>query len=197
MTVVRRPEMTPAGGSPPESRPVADNNIRIVAQIEQEAAERRTAAQRFSDRVLALASRDATIVWHIAVFTIWIAVNAGLFQIQPFDPYPFSLLTIAVSLEVIILTLFVLSGQHRLRQEADRRAHLDLQVNLLAEQEMTVVLQMLKEICEHLDLRGTIDSRKFIELVKHTDVSELADRLERTMGADDTPKENPPPRDAP
>ena len=63
-------------------------------------------------------------------------------------------------------------------QDADRRGQLDLQVNLLAEQEMTLVLRMLKEICEHLDLRDTIASDKFRELAKRTDVSELAEQLE-------------------
>ena len=81
----------------------------------------------------------------------------------------------------------MLASQNRLRQEEDRRAHLDLQVNLLAEQEMTLVLQMLKEICEHLNLRGTIESRKFVELVKHIDVGQLAERLDRTLGDEDKP----------
>lgn len=189
--------MTPAGKSPSESRQVADDNIRVVAQIQQQAAERRTLAQRFSDRVSALASRDSTVVWHVAVFTIWIAVNTRLLPIRPFDPYPFSLLTILVSLEAIILTLFVLASQNRLTQEADHRAHLDLQINMLSEQEMTLVMRMLKEICEHLELRNTIESPKFIELIKHTDVSELAEQVERTMGVDDATKQAPPPRDAP
>ncbi len=121
------------------------------------------------------------------VFAIWIAANVRLFPIEPFDPYPFSLLTILVGLEAIFLTLFVLASQNRLTQEENRRAHLDLQVNLLAEQEMTLVLQMLKEICEHLGLRDTIQSRKFIELVKATDVSQLAENLERTLSPEDQP----------
>jgi len=68
-------------------------------------------------------------------------VNLGHFpQLRPFDPFPFTLLTTLVSLEAIFLTLFVLASQNRLTLEADRRAHLDLQVNLLSEQEMTMVL---------------------------------------------------------
>ena len=177
--------MTTDGTSPSESRQVADENIRTVARLEQQAAERRTIAQRVSDRVAAFASRDSTVVWHAAWFAIWIAANVRLFPIEPFDPFPFSLLAILVGLEAIFLTLFVLASQNRLTQEENRRAHLDLQVNLLAEQEMTLVLQMLKEICEHLGLRDTIQSRKFIELVKATDVSQLAENLERTLSPED------------
>ena len=55
---------------------------------------------------------------------------------------------------------------------------------------------MLKEICEHLGLHDTIQSRKFIELVKHTDVAELAEQLERELVTDDTTKQDPPLRDS-
>jgi uncharacterized membrane protein len=82
----------------------------------------------------------------------------------PFDPFPFSLLTSIVSLEAIILTLFVLATQNRLTREADKRAHLDLQVNLLSEQEMTIMLKMLEEPCEHFHLADTTRSPTFRDL---------------------------------
>ena len=192
----RTPPAEPDGNPPADPRVAADENIRAVAQLQEQAAQRRTVVQRVSDSVSAFASRDSTIIGHIVVFAIWIVVNARLLPIRPVDPYPFSLLTIFVSLEAIFLTLFVLASQNRLTQEADHRAHLDLQVNLLAEQEMTLVLQMLKEICEHLGLHGTIQSRKFTELVKHTDVAELAEQLERELVTDDTAKQDPPLRDS-
>jgi uncharacterized membrane protein len=86
-----------------------------------------------------------------------------------------------VSLEAIFLTLFVLATQNRMTLDADRRAHLDLQVNLLSEEEMTLVLQMLREVCEHLELHETTDSPKFKELVRRTDVTALAAHVERSM----------------
>jgi uncharacterized membrane protein len=187
--------MTPDGKTPPESRQIADENIRTIARIEQQAAERRTIAHRVADHVSAFAARESTVAWHAAWFAIWIAANVRLFPIEPFDPFPFSLLAILVGLEGIFLTLFVLASQNRLTQEENRRAHLDLQVNLLAEQEMTLVLQMLKEICEHLGLRDTIQSRKFIELVKATDVSQLAENLERTLSPEDPSAQAPPQRE--
>jgi uncharacterized membrane protein len=69
--------------------------------------------------------------------------------------------------------------------DADRRAHLDLQVNLLSEQEMTLVLQMLREVCEHLGLHETTRSQKFMELARRTDVTALAARVERAMDVDE------------
>jgi len=82
----------------------------------------------------------------------------------------------------------VLSSQNRLTQDSDRRAHLDLQINLLSEQEMTVVLQMLREVCEHLGLHGTIDSRKFRELVQRTNVSEVAVHVEQSISTEEAKK---------
>jgi uncharacterized membrane protein len=160
---------------------VADENIRAVARIQDRAARRRTPAQRATDWVSSIASRESAIGFHVVLFSVWIAVNVRVLPIRPFDPFPFGLLTALVSLEAIFLTLFVLASQHRLTHDADRRAHLDLQINLLSEQEMTVVLQMLGEVCQHLGLRETINSPKFQELVKRTDVGQIADHLDRTI----------------
>jgi uncharacterized membrane protein len=55
-------------------------------------------------------------------------------------------------LEAIFLSIFVLLSQNRLTRQAEKRAHLDLQVNLLAEQESTIALQLLQRICEHLGI---------------------------------------------
>lgn len=106
---------------------------------------------------------------------------------EPFDPFPFSLLTSIVSLEAIFLTLFVLASQNRMTLEADKRAHLDLQVDLLAEQEMTVVMRMLREICEHFDLKQTTASDEFRALIERTDVRDLAERVERNLQANTEP----------
>jgi uncharacterized membrane protein len=68
-------------------------------------------------------------------------VNVGVIRaVRPFDPFPFPCLTMTVSLEAIFLALFVLASQNRLARQTDKRSHLDLQVDLLAEREMTAVL---------------------------------------------------------
>jgi uncharacterized membrane protein len=159
---------------------VAEENIRAVAQLQAKAKRRRTVAQRVGDWITLCAARESSLVFHLVWFALWTAVNSGLIGIEPFDPFPFPLLTTIVSLEAIFLTLFVLASENRLTQEAERRGQLDLQVNLLAEQEMTMVLRMLKEVCEHLDLRETITSQKFLELAKRTDVGQLAEQLEHS-----------------
>jgi uncharacterized membrane protein len=161
------------------SHRVADENIRAVARLREQANRKRSWVERFSDSVAAGAAREATVVAHVVWFAGWVLVNTGqVAVIQPFDPFPFPLLGILVSLEAIFLTLFVLASQNRLTQEADRRAHLDLQVNLLSEQEMTMVLRMLGEVCERFDLRATISSQKYQDLARRTDVGQLAEQLD-------------------
>jgi uncharacterized membrane protein len=165
---------------------VAEENIRAVARLQARAQQRRTLAQRLGDWITVCAARESSVAFHVVWFALWVTINSGHGLISPFDPFPFTLLTTIVSLEAIFLTLFVLASENRLTQEADRRGQLDLQVNLLAEQEMTMVLRMLKEVCEHLELRETITSQKFLELVKRTDVSQLAAQLENCEPAPPT-----------
>jgi uncharacterized membrane protein len=161
---------------------VAEENIRAIARLQSKAQACRTPSQRFGDWITLCAAREGSVLFHIVWFAVWIVLNTRIFRLEPFDPFPFTLLTTVVSLEAIFLTLFVLASENRLTQEADRRGQLDLQVNLLAEQEMTLVLRMLREICEHLDLRDTIGSERFQELEKRTDISQLAEQLEQSGG---------------
>lgn len=163
---------------------IANENIRAIARLQEQAARKRSPVERASDTIASVAARESTIVIHIVWFALWILLNTKHFSIVPFDPFPFTLLTTVVSLEAIFLTLFVLASQNRLTHEADRRAHLDLQVDLLSEQEMTMVPRMLGEICEHLDLNATVSSPKYQELVRRTDVGQLAEQLDSHLPAD-------------
>jgi uncharacterized membrane protein len=140
---------TPTSPSPEPRAGATDaivRNVRAVAELARQSALHRSAVERFSDRVTYLAGTTWSLLWHGAFFAGWIAVN--LLVTTPFDPFPFARLTTLVSLEAIFLTLFVLSSQNRLTADTDHRAQIELQVNLLAEQEMTLVLRMLRDLCE-------------------------------------------------
>ena len=83
-----------------------------------------------------------------------------------------------VSLEAIILTGMVLMTQNRMTRQAEKRAHLDLQVNLLAEQELTTMLQMLTALCERMEVAVPAHDARVAQLVKETDIHELASALD-------------------
>jgi uncharacterized membrane protein len=170
-----------------------EDNIKAVATIEQAALERRSRTARLSDAVTGIAGSDTSLVLHLVWFVGWVGVNTGFSTWPRFDPFPYNILASITSLEAIFLALFVLASQNRLTREANKRAHLDLQVNLLAEREMTVVLRMLRELCEHFSVTTTARSAQFQAAIKETDVQDLAARVEQEMGqptppAADTPK---------
>jgi uncharacterized membrane protein len=159
-----------------------DKNIESVIRLETKALRRRTFAERIADRTTLAVGSTVCIVAHAIWFGVWIAVNEGAFatRIKPFDPFPFSLLTLIVSLEAIFMTQLVLMAQNRMQREADKRAHLDLQVNMLAEQEGTMTVRMLCRICERLGLE--VDDPHVIEKLKEsTNVGKLAQRLEKQL----------------
>ena len=83
-----------------------------------------------------------------------------------------------VSLEAIFLALFVLASQNRLAHQADKRAHLDLQIDLLAEREMTAVLQLLQDIAAHLNVKTSVTPGQIHDLMQKTDVHALTTKLD-------------------
>ena len=90
---------------------------------------------------------------HVAWFVVWIVVNAGLllamgFGLVPFDPFPFGLLTLVVSLEAIFLSTFVMIAQNRQSDIADRRAQADYEVNVRAEAEIARLTKMVALLLE-------------------------------------------------
>lgn len=87
-------------------------------------------------------------------FSVWIPVNLNLIPgITAFDPFPFGLLTMIVSLEAIILAIIVLISQNREENIANLREEIDLQVNIITEQEITKVLQLLTLLLKEKGIR--------------------------------------------
>ena len=129
-------------------------NISAIQQMQRQTAQARTVQDRIADIITDFSGSMAFVYFHAIWFGLWILLNVGLIHIpylSEFDPFPFSFLTLVVSLEAIFLSTFVLISQNRLSEVSDKRAELDLQVNLLAEQKATKVLEMLDEIAKQLD----------------------------------------------
>jgi uncharacterized membrane protein len=159
----------------------ADKSIRAIAEIEENARRTRSYVDQAAGTITRLAGSGPALVVHAIWFAVWIVWNLRLVpRIEPFDPFPFSLLTTIVSLEAIFLTIFVLIAQNRLTKESDKRALLDLQVNLLAERETTMILRMLQEMGRHWGLSGPA-SKDLRELLQETQVDELAEKLEEAV----------------
>jgi len=151
--------------------------------LERESRERRSDLERVSDFVSGLASSPMFIVGHVLWFAVWMGVN--VLGRATFDRYPFNLLTLVVSLEAIVLTGFVLMAQSRMTQQADKRAHLDLQINLLAEQELTAILKMQCLLAERIGIDVAGVDPRLDHLRSQTDVQRLAATIATEMASAD------------
>lgn len=156
-----------------------DENVHAIKRWEKAILLVRSTAERVSDWIACTAGKGPVLVLHVVWFGVWVTINAGALRgIRPFDPFPFPFLTMTVSLEAIFLALFVLASQNRLARQADKRSHLDLQIDLLAEREMTAVLQLLQDIAQHLAVQTTVTPAQLRDLMTKTDLRRLTDRME-------------------
>jgi len=156
-----------------------EENVKEIKTWELGTLHSRSPVEQLSDWIAAKAASAPSMLGHVVWFVAWIAINLGWIPgITPFDRFPFPFLTLTVSLEAIFLALFVLASQNRLARQADRRSHLDLQIDLLAEREMTAVLRLLRDIAKHLDVATTVTAEQLRDLAKKTDIHKLTDRME-------------------
>ena len=107
-------------------------NIDKMAQVEDDALRPRSHGEAITDAIGGFAGTIYFVVLQLTVSVGWMLVNAGVVPgLSPFDPFPYPLLSSTTSLEAVLLTAFVLIKQNRMSTVADRRDHLDLQINLL------------------------------------------------------------------
>ena len=181
-------------GPLPPSNPAAAN-VRAIIELEQEARAASDWPSRVSDAISAFAGSLWFVLCHLIAFTAWAVWNALAPETLRFDPYPYGLLTFIVSMEGVLIATFVLIAQNRMSVQSDRRDHLNLQVDLLAEQEMTMVLRMLRRISERLDIEEeTGEAAQAEKLAEQTNVYELMKTLEKELP--DAPPAQPGKRQA-
>ncbi len=107
--------------------------------------------------------------------------------ITPFDRFPFGLLALIVSTESVLLTIFVLISQNRLLRQSEHRAHLELQISLLAEQESTKTLQIVQAIAANMGMHEHAQDEKARELAQDTHIEKLAQDIKQQLPDDAQP----------
>ena len=165
-------------GDNPGLANVIERNIRTIIRLRLKAGRERSVQDRIADAITLFSGRMSFVYLHIVWFSLWILLNSGHVGVQPFDPFPYGLLTMIVSLEAIFLSTLVLITQNRLSAEAERRADLDLQVGLLTEHEVTRVLQMLDVIQDKLGIENDADS-ELADLEMETKPEDVLAEIER------------------
>jgi uncharacterized membrane protein len=116
---------------------------RAFGAIKAQHAAGRTIIQVVADSLNDIASSATFLVLHVLWFGVWMLWNTGHLGVRVFDPYPFGLLTMIVSLEAIFLSIFVLMSQKRESAIAELREEIALQVGLRLEEEVTKTLQLV------------------------------------------------------
>jgi uncharacterized membrane protein len=157
-------------------------HIDSIVKQEEEALEQRSGSERLADKVGAFAGSLPFIMLHLVLLISWLLVNSGRIpSARPFDPYPFSLLGVIVAVEAVILSSFILMRQNRMMRRGERRDHLNLQVDLLAEKEITKLLQMVRAICGHMGLQNIVADKDIRELSQDTSIESITQTLDERL----------------
>ena len=143
---------------------------------------RRTAAERVGDSFGTFVGSLRFIAIHVAWFSGWILINTLKFaHIPRFDPPPFPLLDCMVAIEAIFLASFIVMRQGRSSRRSDERDHLILQVLLLAEKEITAVLQIERQIADRVGLSEVAKDDDITQLSQTTSIDDVAQTLKESM----------------
>ena len=150
------PTSLPPDDAPRRLRPrtvdeLTAQNVAAIQQLESAALSHGGRMDALADKVASFAGSALFLGLHVVWFAFWIVVNVSP-GIGHFDPYPFTFLTLVVSLEAIFLSSFILISQNYEMRITERRSQLDLQINLLAEQENTKILQLLDRMAKKMGL---------------------------------------------
>ena len=157
-------------------------NIDAIARMEHDALGRRTLTERVSDVITKAVANIWFLLAQLVLICAWGLVNLHIIPgLKAFDPFPFGILALTVSSESVFLTIFVLISQSRMARQSERRSHLDLQVGMLSEQELTAILQMLQKLCQHLGMNVDSSKQEVQSFIKTTDVQKLATELEEKL----------------
>jgi uncharacterized membrane protein len=156
---------------------LTEQNVRAIVDLEQAAKINRSFSQRLAHAVAGFCGTMTFAGLHVAWFGLWVVLNTwpGIHHI---DPFPFTFLTLIVSLEAIFLSTFILIAQNEETRLTERRNALDLQINLLTEQENTKMLQMLAAIGKKLEVSFD-DDPSISALEQATRPDKLAEQIDR------------------
>lgn len=124
--------------------------------VNEEIEDKRTFVQKAADWIADFSGSIPFLMLHLVIFAAWILLNLGFIPgLTPFDPYPFGLLTMSVSLEAIVLSVFVLLSQNRQAAKEHIRSDIEYDVNLKAELEVAQLHVKVDQL--HAELLARLD----------------------------------------
>jgi len=167
-----------------DRRERAEGVSQAFGAVKAQHAMRRTRAQVLADALIRVACSPTFLALHLLWFAAWVLANSGFAGVRPFDPFPYGLLTLVLSMEAIVLTIFVLISQGRESAIAELREELTLQVNLRIEEEVTKTLQLVTGLYARLGLTLGEDAQ-LRGMLQPLDARQIEEELEREMTGTD------------
>ncbi len=151
---------------------------RVSRNVNEEAQEQLTSLQRIADWIAWFSGSMPFLILNMLWFIVWIIINTFPVGLERFDPYPFGLLTMIVSLEAIFLSCFVLISQNRQAEKDRIRSDIEYDVNIKAELEIA----HLHEKVDHL-YEQTLERLTRFERMLSGDAGGKAERVRAAMNA--------------
>ena len=139
------------------------NNIEALRERREQEKRNASREEKLADAITAFTGSMRFVYLHLVIYGAWIAWNL-IPGIPHFDP-TFVILAMAASVEAIFLSTFVLISQNRAQAATDKRDDLDLHINLLAEHELTRLIEMVSAIAQKLEVR-TGAEQEVVEITK-------------------------------
>jgi len=150
--------------------PITERRRQFFKSFEAKSLRSRSLLTRISDDLTEICGSTPFLVFHVIFFFSWIVLNIGIIPTAiPFDPFPFGLLTMVVSLEAIFLAIFILVSQNRSSLVNTLREEVHLRVNLIAEEEITKILEVLSEMRAKMGIKE--DDKELETMVKRIDTN--------------------------
>ncbi|RRA48067.1 DUF1003 domain-containing protein [Acidipila sp. EB88] len=155
-----------------------ERNIRSIAEMEQHREASKSGLDRLAASIGTLFGTKLAIGLHVVWYGSWLLINTHrITGVPAFDPRPFPILSLCVSIEAVMLTIFVLLKQNHMQGATDHRDHLNLQIDLLTEKELTKALQLLRAVCVKLEISEAVNDGDLSEMSQVTSVGTLAERI--------------------
>ncbi len=153
---------------------------KAIKSFKAKADAKRSMTDKFADMLTAKFGTILFLSLNVVWFATWIVINTGLTAIEPFDPFPFGLLTMVVSLEAIVLAIIVLISQNREARVSELREEIELQLNTISESELTKLINLMAILLESQGIKIDHDP-ELQKMLKPIDSAELIRQLENEL----------------
>lgn len=152
---------------------------KAIKSFKAKADAKRSPSDKFADLLTAKFGTVVFLALNIVWFVVWIVINTGMTSIEPFDPFPFGLLTMIVSLEAIMLAIIVLISQNREARVSELREEIELQMSTISEGEVTKLIGLMAILLEKQGVK--IDDPEVKKMLKPIDSAEMIRQLEAEL----------------